>query len=917
MRKYLFAFLLMMLPIFSHAGESISSVPEKPELYEVTSIEDVEQDLTKRLILGVLGKDALIAFIGTQASDELKTSIKGLSDSDVYRISKPFNSSIISGTLIIIAAFFLVAVTTMLFYILWVYSESLLKTQDSGEFLGGRWSKVFTPLKIVIGFFLIFPMFGQSHAPFTGTSNDENLNLGAFSLAQLAVLTSAGASSHQANIIFGEFIRSMPKNYPAITMPNVTSKAPFMENLIDFMVCAKSSYGQNITLPFHRLNSDEKGAYKLDVSVGKCNITGQIGYDMATVEELKNNKTLTALIGNVNYEQIQNTAIQNALNNAFQTANTVANAIITAEDSINIFKTPANLNAKDWRNYCSSLGSILPEDAPDDDVLFYNSIAGKCMSKQFIEDLSKTSLDSSYIYGDTNYLKGNAIELCVHDSSFTGKQKALTFAKFNEDEFVSGTKYKLIRECVSSACSGDKAFECASAIHFAKSVADKDEMAKKGWIVGGATVYKIFSGFDNMAARSIINKSNFDVEFFDDVQKTADNLASSAGVINTITVSANAISPESSYDYSDFLNYIGRKENRYESLITERGQYSSFLDGGRDGWFGIPKLQSCAEHPMQVSNGFVCGSVTEEVHIFGSKLIALGLQVKMASLLITQKSGAAKKKYGEISNRTTGAVKNFSSYIDGPIAKIFIGAVMGSAFRETDSFSDIDSEIWLQYPEIISFIASITAVSVTNSDVLSESVSMLINIFVGLCITLGVIFGYLMPLLPFGLWLIAVGGWIIALFEALVLCQIWGVVLISPSADHSSEAARKSTIIVVSILLKAPLLVAGMIVAWLLNNILMSEMLIFSDISTALALDSAGTLKSIVDQLVVLIIYFVILYGMYNIIFSLIEGFEKITIDVLFSGESMSPFAAKQRDGAWASSVNSAMSAASKTLIKG
>ncbi len=917
MRKYIFAFLISIIPFFAIAGEAAKSVPENPELYKVDSIEDIEKDLTKRFILATLGKDALVIFLGSEASDNLKEQIKGLSDGEVYRISKPFNSSIISGTLIIVAAFFLVALITMLFYIIWVYTESLLKTQDSGEFLGGRWNKVFTPLKIIVGFFLIFPMFGQSHAPFNKEASSDSFNLGAFSLAQMAVLYSAGASSQQANIIFGEFIRSMPRHYPAIIMPHLTSKTVFMNNLIDFMVCAKSSHNGTLQADFTRYDNDEKSMYKVDLSAGKCQLTGQVGYDSATIDELNNNQTLNTLIGSINYDQIQKTAIQNALTNMFATASEVADSIIRAEDSINILKSPMAVVPQDWRNYCSSIGTLLKEDAFDDDVVFYNSIAAKCMSKKFIEDLSKTSVDSAYAYSDQNYLKGNAIELCVHESGFSGKEKALTFAKFKEEEFMFPPKYKLIRECISSACAGDKAFECASAIHFAKSVADKDELARKGWIVGGASIYQIFSGFDNMAARSIINKSSFDVGYFSDVQRTSNNLVGTAPAIDTITVSINAATPEKDFEYSHFQEYIDRKANRYNSLISEKGQYSSFLEGGKDGWFGIPKLQACAEHPMKVYNGFACGNVTEEVHIFGSKLIALGLQVKVASLLITNSQGKAKKTSGEISKSSTGIMKNIGGVIDGAIAKLFIASVMGAAFSETDSFSDIDTEIWQQYPEILSFMAFIGTASLVESSTLSSSVSDLINIFTGLCLVLGVIFGFLMPLLPFGLWLIAIGGWIIALFEALVLAQIWGVVLISPSADHSSDAARKSTIIVVSILLKAPLLVAGMIVAWLLNNILMSEMLMFSDIASALALDSVGTLKSIIDQLVVLIIYFVILYGMYNIIFSLIESFEKITIDVLFSGQSMSPFASKQRDAAWSQTIKSSVGSAAKTLIKG
>lgn len=917
MKKYILGFLFLLLPLFAHANVADVNIKDDPSLYKVDTMEDIEKDLTKRFILGTLGKDALIYFLPNDAPDSLKTQIKGMSDADVYRVSKPFNSSIISGTLIIIAAFFLVALITMLFYIIWVYAESLLRTQDSGEFLGGRWSKVFTPLKIVVGFLLIFPMFGQSHAPFNNVSasvgeGSKSWNMGAFSLAQLAILSSAGASSQQANIAFGEFVRAMPRHYPVIGMPNLVSKASFMNELIDFMVCAKSSYNETINTNFNRYNSDDKSIYKLKISAGKCELTGQIGYDEATETELKNNAQLKDLLGEINYTNIQKTAITNALNNAFATASSVADKIIKSESSNTIFKTPMIVDASKWRDTCASINSLLPDDAYPDDTILYTLYASNCMSKKFIEDLSKTTYDSGYLYGDTNYLKGSAFELCVHEAGFTGKTKSLTFAKFKEDEFVYGPKYKLVKECVAQSCTGDKAFECASAIHFAKSVSDKEDLARMGWITGGANVYKIFSGYENMAARSIINKSNFSVEYYSFTKKYADLYANSAPILDSIPVVINAKTPVPNFGYSDFNDYSIRKSQDIQSLQTDKFRYKSFMDGGADGWFGIPKLQSCVEHPMQIYNGYVCGNVTEEVHLFGTKLLAVGLQVKLASLFITQRAKKPADKSGGSISKTSGTIVKGMGTALGASSGLALGVLLGGTMYGTDSFSDVDQEIWQQYPEVVGFFGAAATAGIVRNDLISSSVSQLLSVFTGLCLLLGVIFGFLMPLLPFGLWIIAVGGWIIALFEALVLCQIWGVVLISPSADHTSDAARKSTIIVVSILLKAPLLITGLIVAWLLNNILLSEMLMFSDISTALALDTSAMIKGLIDQLIVLVIYFVILYGMYNIIFSLIESFEKITIDVLFSGQSMSPFAQKQRNNGWSGSIKSA----SSTLIK-
>lgn len=149
-------------------------------------------------------------FLPTNTPDSVYDEIKGWSDADVEKYSKPFNSSIISGTLIILSSFFLVALFIMVLYIIWLYVESLFRTQDSGEFLGNQWSKVFTPLKIIFGFGMILPVFGQSHSPFNkGGTSEFGFQVGSFSMAQSAVLIFAGQSSNVANSIYGEFARSI------------------------------------------------------------------------------------------------------------------------------------------------------------------------------------------------------------------------------------------------------------------------------------------------------------------------------------------------------------------------------------------------------------------------------------------------------------------------------------------------------------------------------------------------------------------------------------------------------------------------------------------------------------------------------------------------------------------------------------
>lgn len=916
MKKIFLLFIFMIMPLFSQAND-IQIMPQNDELYAVNSIEDIEKDLTKRFILGIFGKDALVYFLPSDADPALADTIKSLSEAEVERLSRPFNSSIISGTLILISAFFLVALVTFMFYIVWVYIESLFRTQDSGEFLGGKWNKALTPLKIMLGFALIFPMFGQSHAPFNKLAETSGgWNVGAFSMSQVGVFMAAGASNQSANIIFGEFVRAMPKHYPAIKMPNVTSKSKFMSDVIDFMVCAKSSHQQEMNLTFRRFNTDESSLYKMNARAGKCEITGQIGYDQATVDDLKTNNNLIKMVGNVNYEGMQRAAIQTATQNLFSQASEIADAIIKSDKSIHLIRSDLQITPSSWRNECSNIASKATTDLNKEGLITFNYYAANCLSKNFIEGLSSASVDTAYIYSKQNYLKGNSIELCAHGGSLDANgEKPLTYVKAKESEYVFGDRYKMIGDCVKQVCSGSNIYECASAINFAKEIEEKEKIAKMGWITGGANAYKLFSGKDNANARSVINKSSFSNGYVDDTSGFIDLGNQSKGVLDSFTVSVNAVPPVN-YDYSDFSDYIETKETFYDQAIIDNTRTGSFMDGGSDGgsdgWFGIGKLQNCVENPMKISNGYVCGTVTEEVHLFGSKLVALGLQVKMISLLTTTKKGKNNKQVGTVSNKAKAYTGNAVKIVDKIAPAAFTAFLLSDSLMSNDSFTEVDQEIWQQYPEIVGFISAGLVGAVSSENPISVAVTSMLNILTAVLLALGLLFGFVMPLLPFGLWMVAIGGWVIALLEALVLAPIWGVVLVAPSKDHTADAARKSTIIIVSILLKAPLLTVGLVIAWLLNNILLSELLVFSDISSALALQPSEFIKGLIDQFIILIVYFIMLYGIYNIIFSLIESFNDVAIDVLFGGKGISPFAQKQRGENWRSSVGAATAAISK-----
>lgn len=881
------------------------------DIYAINTSEDVGKDLTKRMILGIFGKDALKQFLPRGTPDSVYDEIDAWNEADIEKYSKPFNSSIISGTLIILSSFFLVALFIMALYIIWLYVEALFRTQDSGEFLGNQWSRVFTPLKVIFGFWMILPIFGQSHSPFNkGGTSEFGFQVGSFSMAQMAVLTFAGQSSSVANSIYGEFARSIPKFYPSIQMPDPATKAGDAERLIDFMLCRRAVSSESIPVKFNLRAQGNSSYYTANITSGQCSLDVKVGYDSSTAEEVKKNKELIALIGNVNYDSLQKSVIKEAITKMINDADVVAAKIVSADLSENMVTDTRVFGSKsynyptsgdDWKMTCDAFTNDTTDSMSRDSALKYIEYSSKCLSYNLMKDLSKSSIDTTYVYGNENYLKNKNIELCAKDST---AHTDLMTAKISSSENGMTSRSEVISDCVQRLCSKNL-YECSSAINYAKSMMEKEKMAQMGWMTAGANLYRLMSGYDNKAAKNIINNTSVNSTQSTSVsagsKEYADNDSLKGGVIDTFVINLS----ESKYKYniSNFNNFIEYKVKNYG---TWHPPAQSFWDslGGSDGILGISKFQNCIENPNKIYNGYLCGNITEELHLFGAKLLALGVQGKIISWASSQnKSPSRREAEGTIKKdsdiNTKGvltSVINYSVY----------GAVMLMVYdgvTARDGFSTTDSEIWSQYPEMAGLLAIGTADYILQRGD-NQVLGQILNLVVNICLALGVIFGFIMPLLPFGIWLVAVSGWLILLLESMVIASIWAVTLIAPSSSHQSEPARRGSQIIISLLLRAPLLTIGLILAWLLNNILISELLQFSDIGSALAINKGS--EGLIDQLVMLGVYFIILYGMYSVIFTLIESFNTLTLSLIFEGGSKaSPFG-KERSESWQGSMSTA-----------
>lgn len=877
-------------------------------LYEVKSVDDATLDLGKRFILSTLGKDALIYFLPN--GSDLQTEIRGLTDGQMELYSRPFNHQMISGTLVMFSTAFLVAFVTILIYVIWIYLETIMRSQESGSFIGDDWSKYFTPVKIVVGFTLVYPFIGKSHEPFKSLNEIEGgSNLGSFSIAQYIVLKTAGYSNESANKIYGEYIRTTPIFYPTVKMPNISSKSQYAFDLMDFMFCAKTSHAKDEEISIVR-NKDTPSSFNINITAGRCILNAEIGYDSETGGKIDQNPNIAGAYSSDAYESKQKELMLKSINATIAQANKIVDKIITTTNTDSRQSLGINTyDNNDWAAGCDIIDQHIHADLNKKDLMLMYSSASKCLSKTLVETLTPATKSFDYIFGTDNYLDNGYIELCNHDENQDNFKQRTAIKYLNFDTNLV-SKNKDLLSCISETCNAGNLMECSTAIGVASQLEDRELMAKQGWITAGANAYILFKSINAGYGRGIVNRSNFVFE---------EKFFNSSGFEDTPTKNAIDIfkinMPMSTQfdfpiDYNTFLKFKSTFASNYiEALQT----IETAPDVTPDGWFGTKKFQYCIEHPMEVSGGYVCGNITEEMHQLGSKLLALGLQLKSIAILAKsigiqkeEKKDTAKSG-GKISgSKTKELAKKFFLVIMKVLDGVIPAALTGWFLYETgvgnDAFTDNNGEVFKQYPEIISFIAGSAAVGMSISDI--NFMSTVLDLAVFTLIPLGILFGFILPLIPLAFSMIVVAGFIVQIMIGLLLSNIWGVVLMKPSNDHSSSASTASTKIIVSMLLKAPLSVAGLIIAWTLNNTLISEIMQFADIGQSLAFKNNDIIRNFIDQFVILIVYFLMVYGMYNIIFSLIEGFHEIAIDTLFSGKSVSPFANKSRGDDWKAAMD-------------
>ena len=879
---------------------------------KINNLDDLQKDLSNRLILGIFGKDALIFSLGTNVDQSVADEISMLSMEDVQKYATPFNVGNLNGLLMILSSFFFVAFSVIVIYFAWVMFEALFSTQDSGEFFGNKTSTLFSVLKGSTAMVLIIPAYGFSHKPFSDFENSiDGTKYGSFSISQLFVFKAVGLSNQFSNHIWGSFVNNYQKAYPIIDLPNTYSKENEMKNLLNYVMCVKS-YGESTTtnVVLNRKPNTE-GAFEITGSYNSCSFNGSIKYDLTLINKLQETTDFADFVSSsIDYEGLFMETINRSLSEAFSNAQIYADLLLNEAGSLTeeeerrgALVTPLN-----WRSLCSSPSGMFEAGKLNNNgipvIQYYME---KCLSENFILSFissSKTDAASKYT---TSGLNKSTYSLCGTQTSIDNGER--TYVKNSTLSVTNNNQTKTLESCLIESCGPSGGlYECSSAIEFAETNSKNELMIEQGWLTAGAYSYSLFSGFRNMSSKEMIN--SFGSSFSGAESSIGDGVTVNTGSIVFPIVATN---PTGDNLNDDFDNLLRLTEGSDEILDEKKSTVSLLMPSGGlagkgrpEGIFGIYKFVTCSSNPMSITNGFSCGNITEEMHSLGTNMLETAIELKVAAT-ISQLFGFARtrSKHSDSSGSASTGIDylgkiskalNFSADLYVPFLRVMGIAAVGSMATTSSSFSKIDS-YWYQNPENYLIVVALFSGEV-------EFISLLLNIIMGLLFILSIVFGFLLPLLPYFLWITVIAGWGTMILESLIVAPVWAATLISPSNNHTTQTAKKGLLILMTIIMRGPFMVVGLVVAWMLSNSLIGPLLEMANISDALLLSTSTGMFGYIDAFVKIIIYMSLVYLIYNLIFSIIEGFYEIASNWLFSS-SISPFAVKNRSEKWRSSFGS------------
>lgn len=897
-------FLLLTISGSLFGNESIDDI-KNPSLinynnFKYSSTEEVMSDKFNQFLYSIMGKDSLISSLPFNTSDSIIEEIKSLNSEDLVKYEFIFmpeigNTKSKSGysiPVVFVEITKWLGVFILVLFFIWNTISNLISGQLSGSFMGSNFITGKFAQRFAIASLLL-------------------ISVNQMPIAYYLFLKSMGYSNVVAHKIHDYLVDSSVTINPTIRYPNFDSKTGSARELLQFGVCLYSEgvteeQAGNIRIPF---TADDYN-YKTSTTVYGCNLELSFSLDEIMINDFNSSESLKDL--NLNPVDIQLGAISSALTNAIQNSLNYGKKITEGYEKIkgvynnNIieaFSDASNkVDVEFSRESCSNLGSKVINDASD--FSDFINLSTVCISDDLVTGLAYSK---SFPYSDIFYnnpLSSGVTQVCKSAGDVGNSVSYISSSgSLLGDENTNSVDLKT---CVINECSGGSLYQCGVAANLLSQNDIKTQKKESGWLYAGVSIFNAFSVADiSEGAKKPLNSISatsskyIDISYGDVVGKDSTG-GSFVLDLNLSPLSVGNIDNTSSYDGFAAINFITYSNylspDSLNKYITEFANFGSFGDAGI---LGSKEFFECIKNPLSITDDFYCGTTTDEMVKFGKNVYRFMLTYYSYRAITTLGTKIKKNRddddmggYGASSSSSlmlnkVGSALNTAGIVGLTPYFMYISDFSGGndAYMPQSNFSNQIA---------LSAIIPIISASVSSDTALGSFVGFTMKTLTFLCFVALII----VPLMPFALFFAAIINFFYRFFITIVFLCAWIATMMSANENSATSMASRGLLMILQLVMIPPLYITGLIIAWFIAGDLISTVITHSDVFSSLAVDSSQYVTAIIDTVIGMLFYIIILYIIYTMVFSIIEGLHQMATEWILGNLSLTAFG-KNRANSW------------------
>jgi hypothetical protein len=877
---------------------SINSFAEN----DVRPVEDVMANTSNQFIYAFFGKDLLLYYL-SNAQDV--AAVEEATDNDLTALAKPFN--VATGKL------FVIGLTLIYFLVLGYFVIRLamlgLETgwllQKDGESNMSNAEKKGLVFKVLILCSLaIIPI------PLKNGLVEDTFYT---NLATVLLFDMLGRAHEKADEATLTLIESQRQPLKTIALPAAESKMNDMQALNRFYTCVRLQYGRSETgehsLPM-KFYPDETDAIKGRVSTGLCTLEVTFGVDFHSDKILERINAESPDLGLTDgmFLAAQKEAFPTLLEELFAGSLRFSKYLSKPStssswnDGEHSFKdqTSAVLNIpqlKRWPERCDEIESWSPTPGfiSKRDRYYFHHLSARCLSNKVAARLVyPNSYDAMANYLGNNTRVRRELAMCVDQASMS---RVLESSRFVAQYGVGASASPNIEQialdtCVSNLCAQSALNEggmyaCANAMGLYETRLNDIRIKSRGTMMLGFYMFDLFLYHPPSAAsKHVFNK--FKMEFIGYASPINDI---GEGTVPYMTVQVPI--PESSNNVTDFYGIMYDISKDFSR--TELPSIYEPLDTGNffEGLIGGTRLLTCVKNPLQIHGGYVCGNVPQEFSRFGLTMMK-NLVVLKAILTVGQTTGQIMRRSPIASGDTTtspgamSAVRTTAMTVIGVFGDTsniegLANGILDFKLNITDEFGHLNTV------EVNKFANTLMVKAFASMAYIGHDTALVsfINTALMFGLLLSVFFAFLVPLFPMLIFISALIKFSYLLFSTIIL---HGFKLVDAGTykdgDLLNERLDKVFSDWLALLLKFPLTVIGVVLAWLMSNVIISHVLSSMNLSFATNDGAHG----MIDVTVLLATSLIVIFIVYNMVLTVIESFYDFTVEWILGTMHGSPF---------------------------